>query len=151
MLLFMLYYMCQLDNVHMLHASLYTSIKYIDPYNLYGSPLSCIVHALAVRVGTVRSYRLRCGAMCSSRQSKKCDVFLLNTTIDGTTDCYLCHYDVNGEYLLSQLDEDMTFLTQQFTTKCKYQNYAILKKTGHDLKIIDLAKGGGEKLFCRMT
>ncbi len=118
MLMFLLYYMCQLDTALPLDVFSHTSIQYMDPYNLYGSPLSCTVHSIVVPVGTVQWNRL-CGVMCTSGQSKPCNAFLLNNT-DGTTECYICHYDIYGDYLLSQLDRDKTFVTLELIKNCKY-------------------------------
>ena len=118
-LLFVISVMSQLDKAWSLQVSSYKSIECMQPCNLSGSPLSCTVHTVTLPAGKVQCYRL-CGEVHSLGRSTPCDVFLVNTTIDGTTWCYVCDYDDSGEYLLSQLDGVQAFVMQELTNKGKY-------------------------------
>ncbi len=118
-LLFVISVMSQLDKAWSLQVSSYKSIECMQPCNLSGSPLSCTVHTVTLPAGKVQCYRL-CGEVHSLGRSTPCDVFLVNTTIDGTTWCYVCDYDDSGEYLLSQLDGVQAFVMQDLTNKGKY-------------------------------
>ena len=113
--------MSRLDTTWTMLVSSYKSMQCTEMYNLYEHPLSCTVQTVTGSAGKVQCYRL-CGFWCTSGHNKRCDVFLVNTTTDGTTLCYLCHYNVNGEYLLSQLDGIEAYVTQDLTNKSKSQS-----------------------------